>query len=241
MAKKKDQLEPLEIEPERVMAIVAHPDDMEYGAAAAIAKWTTAGAVGAYLIATRGEAGIDDVDPEETALVRTAEQSASAKIVGVDVVDFLDVHDGIIQATPALRRAIVQDIRRFRPDTVITMNHRETWGPGILNSADHRALGQAVLDAVMDAANRWIFRDVGDPHRTARVLVAGSPQSTHGIDVSVFVDVAVESLAAHEEYLAALGDHPMADPKWLREMLTATGTRLTGADAAVAVEVFTFA
>jgi LmbE family N-acetylglucosaminyl deacetylase len=240
MVKKKDQLEPLELVPWRVLAIVAHPDDLEYGAAAAVAKWTSEGVEVVYLIASRGEAGIDDMEPEEAALVRSGEQHAAAEVVGVKVVDFLDVHDGIIQESIPLRRAMVRDIRRFRPDIVLLFNHRETWAKGVLNSADHRAVGQAALDAIQDAANRWVFRDVGEPHQVQTALVAGSPEATHGIDVSEFVNAAVKSLAAHKEYLEGLGDHPMADPLFVKKSLQETAKRLPGSKAAVAVEVFNF-
>jgi LmbE family N-acetylglucosaminyl deacetylase len=240
MVKKKDLLEPLELEPWRVLAIVAHPDDLEYGAAAAVAKWTAEGAEVVYLIASRGEAGIDGMQPSDAGMVRSAEQHASAAVVGVTTVDFLDVDDGVIEANVALRRKIATDIRRFRPDIVLLFNHRETWAPGVLNSADHRAVGQAALDAIADAANRWVFRERGEPHKVSTALVANSPLATHGIDVSDYVDLAVQSLAEHKQYLEGLGDHPMADPEFVAKMLKETAKRLPDAKAAVAVEVFHF-
>jgi LmbE family N-acetylglucosaminyl deacetylase len=240
MVKKKDQLEPLDLDPWRVMAIVAHPDDMEYGPAAAVAKWVTEGAEVIYLIASRGEAGMADVEPEQAALIRSAEQAASASLVGVDYVDFLDVHDGIIEHNVELRRKMVTDIRRFRPDIVLLMNHRETWAPGMLNSADHRNVGNAALDAIADAGNQWVFRERGKAHKVDIALVAGSPDATHGIDVTGFEAKAVASLAAHKQYLESLGDHPMADPKWVANQLKETAKRLPGSKAAIAVEVFRF-
>jgi LmbE family N-acetylglucosaminyl deacetylase len=240
MPKKKDQLEPLELDPWRILAIVAHPDDMEYGAAAAIAKWTASGAEAVYLVASRGEAGMDDVEPEDAALIRSAEQHAAATLVGVDMVDFIDVDDGIIEPSIPVRRAMTRAIRRFRPDVVLILNHRETWQDGALNSADHRAVGVAALDAIDAAANRWVFRDMGDPHKVDVALVANSPMATHGVDVSDYVSKAVASLAAHKQYLESLGDHPMADPKWVANSLKETGKRLTGSKAALAVEVFHF-
>lgn len=240
VVKKKEMLEPLELDPWRVLAIVAHPDDMEYGPSAAAAKWVASGAEVVYLIASRGETSIDDVDPEEAALIRSGEVHAASKVIGVDFVDFLDVHDGIITESVALRRAIATDIRRFRPDVVLLLNHRDTWKPGVWNSADHRALGRAALDAIGDAANRWVFRNCGEPHQVTTALVVDSPQATHGVDVTDFVDVAVKSLRAHKEYLEALGDHPEGEPKIVKARLQETGKRLTGAKAAVAVEVFHF-
>jgi LmbE family N-acetylglucosaminyl deacetylase len=234
-----DRLELLDLDAGRVLAIVAHPDDLEYGAVAAIARWRQEGSEVAYLLATRGEAGIDHLPPEECGPLREAEQRASAAVVGVDEVEFLDFPDGVLEHDVALRRALAAAIRRHRPDTIITINHRETWGsPGALNSADHRALGAAVLDAAADAGNRWIFRDAGgEAHATQRVLVASSPEARHAIDVTGHVDIAIASLAEHRAYLDGLGDHPMADPEVLRWWLGDVGARVDR-EAAVAVELF---
>jgi LmbE family N-acetylglucosaminyl deacetylase len=222
----------------KVLAIVAHPDDLEYGAAAAVARWTAAGEEVVYVLATRGEAGIDHLAPEESGPLREDEQRRSAAVVGVEVVEFLDHADGVLTYGPDLRRDLAAAIRRHRPDTVVTINHREGWGmPGSVNSADHRALGQAVIDAVADAGNRWIFPDAGEPHAAGQVLVAGSPQATHAIDVGDTVEVAIASLREHRVYLEGLGDHPMADPEFLRWVLEAAGAR-AGCAAAVAVERF---
>jgi LmbE family N-acetylglucosaminyl deacetylase len=236
-----EALELYEGEVGRVLAVVAHPDDLEYGAAAAVARWTREGHEVVYLLATRGEAGIDAIPPEECAPLREDEQRRSAAVVGVEVVEFLDHADGVLEYGLELRRDIVAAIRRHRPDTVVTINHRENWGaPGALNSADHRAVGLAVLDAVADAGNRWIFPDVGDgPHRVKRAMVTSSPRSRHAIDVSDTLDLAVASLAEHRTYLEGLGDHPMADPELLRWMLGDTGARVD-VDAAVGFELFEF-
>lgn len=231
--------EPWDEDPGRVLAVVAHPDDLEYGATAAVAKWTDQGHEVIYVLATRGEAGIDAIPPEECGPLREEEQRRSAAIVGVETVDFLGFADGVLVANLDLRRALVAEIRRYQPDTVLTINHRESWSPdgGSINSADHRALGSALLDAVADAGNRWIFPEVGSgPHQVERVLVAGSIRSGHTIDVTGYVEPAIASLAAHEAYLEGLGDHPMADPEFLRWNLEAAGAS-AGVDAAVTVEV----
>jgi LmbE family N-acetylglucosaminyl deacetylase len=225
----------------RVLAIVAHPDDLEYGAAAAVARWTAEGSPVVYHLVTRGEAGIDGLAPEECGPLRVAEQRRSAAVVGVDVVEFGDHADGVVEYGVRLRRDLAAVIRRHRPDTVVTINHRETWGePGPLNSSDHRAVGMAVLDAVADAGNRWIFPGVGGAaHKAGQVLVAGSPRARHAVDVTGRVDAAIASLAEHRAYLDGLGDHPMADPEFLRWMLGEIGPR-AGCEAAVAFERFPF-
>lgn len=240
------RLESLDLHPERVLAIVAHPDDLEYGAAALVAQWTQRGTEVVYVLATRGEAGIDGLEPGECARVRTAEQVASAAVVGVSTVEFLDHPDGTIEYGVPLRRDLTRAIRRHRPDTLLLFNHRETWGPGRLNSPDHRNVGQAALEAIGDAANRWVFPEQlggggAQPHGGVRqALVCGSPQATHAVDVTDTADLAVASLAEHRAYLEGLGDHPMADPDTVKEWLEVAGRSFQGRGAALTFELFSF-
>lgn len=206
-------LAPMPEDWERALAVVAHPDDVEYGAAAAVAAWTAAGREVTYLLATRGEAGIDTLHPAEAAALREREQRASAAVVGVEQVHFLDHRDGVLEATTALRRDVARAVRRFRPELVVTLNHSDTWGPGTWNSPDHRALGRSVLDAVGDAGNRWIFPELLDeglqPWVGVRwVAVAGSPHPTSAVDVTDTLERGIASLAEHRTYLAALSDAP---------------------------------
>ncbi|WP_153030389.1 PIG-L deacetylase family protein [Amycolatopsis sp. YIM 10] len=225
-----DELQPMPEDWERALAVVAHPDDLEYGGCGAVAKWTDAGKSVAYLLVTRGEAGIDTLAPEEAGPLRTAEQIASAAVVGVHDVEFLDHADGVIEYGLPLRRDIAAAIRRHRPELVIMSNHRETWPGGYLNMADHRVVGEATLDAVRDAANRWIFRDLGlEPWQGVRwVAGASSPRSTHAVDITTTLDRAIASLKEHKAYLAALGGE-MGEPEtFLRAAAEETGKRFGG-------------
>ena len=225
--------EPMPSDWERALAIVAHPDDLEYGAAAAIAGWTDAGKSVAYLLVTRGEAGIDSMSPEEAGPLRTQEQIAAAAHVGVTEVEFLDHADGMIEYGLPLRRDLAAAIRRYRPELVITGNHHETFPGGYLNMSDHRNVGNAVLDAVRDAGNRWVFRDQVDaglePWGGVRwVAVSGSPLSGHAVDITDTLDRGVASLKAHAAYLAGLGG-PMADADaFLRRGASAAAERFNG-------------
>ncbi len=236
--------EPLEIVPEdwdRALAIVAHPDDMEYGAASAVARWTAQGKTVVYTLVTSGEAGIDGMDPDEARRVRETEQVASAAVVGVDVVEFLGGADGMLEYGLPLRRSLAAAIRRHRPDIVITGNFRESFGPGMLNQADHIAVGRAALDAARDAANRWVFRDLLDeglePWGGVRaVLAAGSPLATHGVDVTETLAKGVESLKAHAVYLGGL-NMDMDPDEFLESFARMTGTRM-GCTFGVSFEVF---
>ena len=200
-------LEPFPDDWSRALCIVAHPDDLEYGAAGAIARWTDAGKQVAYLLVTRGEAGIDGMTPDEAGLRREAEERASAAVVGVDEVEFLDGHvDGVVEYGLPLRRDLAAAIRRYRPDLVVSMNFRETWGGLSFNMADHRHVGLAALDASRDAGNRWIFSDAGEPWPgVRRVALGGSPQPTHCVDLGDAIELAVASLREHSAYLAGLG------------------------------------
>jgi LmbE family N-acetylglucosaminyl deacetylase len=223
----------------RALAVVAHPDDLEYGAAGAIARWTAGGRTVTYVLVTRGEAGIDTTPPAECGPLREAEQRAAARIVGVDVVEFLDHADGTIEYGPALRRDVAHAIRRHRPELVITGNHRETWPGGNLNTPDHRAVGQAAIDAAADAGNRWLFPEPGlAPWRGVRwVAVLGSPNAGHAVDIGATFDRSVASLQAHATYLEALGG-AMADPEaFLRGAAERDAAHLPGAALAAAFEL----
>ncbi|MBB6038309.1 PIG-L deacetylase family protein [Phytomonospora endophytica] len=221
-----EPLLPMPADWQRALAIVAHPDDMEYGAAGAVARWTGEGREVAYLMVTRGEAGIDGIAPAESAPLREAEQIASAAVVGVSTVEFLDHRDGVVEAGLPLRRDLSRAIRRHKPELVITLNHRDHWAPGTWNSADHRAVGQSVLDAVGDAGNRWIFPELveegHEPWGGVRwVALANSPRSTHGLDITATLDASVASLAEHKAYIAALSDKPVEE--YAREFLSMIG------------------
>ncbi|WP_278259527.1 PIG-L deacetylase family protein [Nocardioides convexus] len=154
-----EPLEPLTEDWERALCIVAHPDDMEFGAAAAVARWTGQGKSVGYCMVTSGEAGIDGLSPDECRSVREAEQVASARVVGVSTVEFLGLPDGVLEYGVALRRVLAEVVRRHRPEIVVTGNFRDTWGGRNLNQADHIAVGRAVVDAVRDAGNRWVFAE----------------------------------------------------------------------------------
>jgi LmbE family N-acetylglucosaminyl deacetylase len=219
---------------ERCLAIVPHPDDMEYGASAAVAVWTDAGKSVAYLLVTRGEAGIDGLEPAAAATLRAAEQRAACDVVGVETLEFLDFPDGTIEYGLPLRHDLAAAIRRHRPELVVTVNHRDSYPGGGVNMADHRVTGQAVIDAARDAGNRWVFPDLLvdglQPWAGVRwVALSGSPQSTHAVDITDSLDRGVASLAAHRRYLESLGDGPMAEPgSFLRTVAEQTATQFGG-------------
>ena len=101
---------------QRVLCVVAHPDDVEYGTSSAVAAWTSAGVDVAYLLLTRGEAGMDASAPERTAQLRMREQVAGSSAVGVSNVEFLRYPDGVLVYSLQMRRDIARVIRSYRPD-----------------------------------------------------------------------------------------------------------------------------
>jgi LmbE family N-acetylglucosaminyl deacetylase len=234
-------LTPLDEDWGRALAVVAHPDDIEYGAAMAVARWTSEGKWVGYVLATRGEAGIDGMAPEEAGPVREEEERRSAEVVGVSTVDFLDHADGVLEYGLPLRRDLARAIRRHRPDVIISINHRLTFGPTMLNMADHRVLGIAVLDAARDAGNRWIFPELLDEGLepwggTRWVAFAASPDGRHAVDVSGWLDAGVESLECHRAYIDGLGDASFDPAEFLAGNARRTGAEL-GTDLAVGFEL----
>jgi LmbE family N-acetylglucosaminyl deacetylase len=235
-------LEPLREDWERALCIVAHPDDMEFGAAAAVARWTGQGKWVGYVMVTSGEAGIDGMTPDECRRVREAEEVDSARIVGVDTVDFLEQPDGVLEYGLPLRAAVAHVVRRHRPDIVVTGNFRDTWGGQNLNQADHIATGRAVVDGVRDAGNRWVFSDqlVGglEPWGGVKQIWAfGSPGAAHGVDTTDTFEAGVESLKAHAAYIQGLGWEDWDEREFLEGMGRATGQRM-GVAFAAPFEVF---
>jgi LmbE family N-acetylglucosaminyl deacetylase len=226
----------------RALCIVAHPDDMEFGAAAAVARWTGQGKQVGYCMVTSGEAGIDGMHPDECRRVREAEQVESARIVGVDEVQFLGLPDGVVEYGVPLRRTLAEVVRRFRPEVVVTGNFRDTWGGKNLNQPDHIAVGRGVVDAVRDAGNRWVFPeqlvDGLEPWGGVREVWAfGSPLAEHGVDTTETFEAGVASLQAHAAYIDGLGWEHFDPREFLEGFARQTGQRL-GVAFAAAFEVF---
>ena len=196
----------------RVLCVVAHPDDVEYGTSAAVAEWTARGVEVAYLLLTSGEAGMQR-PPAEVGPLRAAEQKAACAAVGVEQLTILNHPDGMLVYALDLRRDIARAIRQFRPDVVVTGSWEVEPGWG-LNQADHRAAGMATLDAVRDADNTWVFPELAQDEDLSKwgvtwLLVSGDSRPTHGLVVSqASVAKAIASLEAHAAYLADLPWHP---------------------------------
>ena len=229
-------LPPLPEDWSTALAVAAHPDDLEYGVALAVARWTSAGKAVAYLLLTRGEAGIDAMPPEQVAPLREAEQHRAAAEVGVDDVAFADQRDGHLEPDLSLRRDIARAVRRVRPE-VLVANASRDWG-GVPDQADHRAVAAVLVDAVRDAGNRWVHRELLDegllPWDGVRwIAVAQDAEPTHAVDVTGHVDRGMAALRAHEQYFAQFGGPPEG---MIREALAEVGVA-QGVEHALAVRL----
>lgn len=227
---------------ERCLVVVAHPDDIEYGTSAAVARWVAQGKQVCYLLATRGEAGIDGVHPDEAGPLREREERAAARAVGVETVEFLGHRDGAVEYGQALRRDLVRGVRRHRPEVVVTGAFSVRMAFGLTNQADHRAVGLAALDAARDAGNRWIFPELADedlaPWDGVRmVCAAGAERPTHGVEVTGRpLERCIDSLAAHAAYAEGLGEKSADPGPFLTRVAQAAG-RAMGVEAAVLFDV----
>ena len=231
-------MEPIKEDWERAVAVVAHPDDLEYGAASAVARWTSQGKEVCYILATSGEAGITGMAPDEAGPLREEEERRSAAVVGVATVEFLGHPDGSVEYGLKLRRDLARVLRRLRPEIVVGMNFDLTWGDGgNVNHADHRAVGLATLDACRDAANEWVFPDLGGPWSGIKAIyINGAAIPTHYVDVTATIEAGVSSLREHRAYIQALGKEFDPDD-FLRAIAGQAGTA-AGCDLAVLFQAF---
>jgi LmbE family N-acetylglucosaminyl deacetylase len=189
----------------RVLTVTAHPDDVDFGSAGTIASLTDAGVEVGYCLVTNGDAGGFDpsVPRSEIASIRQREQTAAAKVVGVDHLVFLGYPDGAVQPTLQLRKDISREIRRFKPDVVITQNPNWDFNRIYGSHPDHRYTGEATLCAVYpDARNPFTFTDLLDegfePHSAWQVWIAGGPKPTKFVDTTQQFDRKIEALLCHE-------------------------------------------
>ena len=176
--------------------------------------------------------------PDIAGPLREQEQIASCHSVGVTELEFLDHSDGAVVADLQLRLDLARAIRKHRPEVLISINFRESWGGPSWNHADHRAVGLALLDSVRDAANSWVAQDLEDPAWDGVRFVAfnASPLSTHAVDVTATVEDGVRSLLCHREYLRALGQTDEEAAAFLRAQARDAGPA-AGAEYAAQFEV----
>jgi len=195
--------------PERVMAIMAHPDDPEFSCSGTVARWSKAGAKICYVLCTSGDVGIAQpgMTRQEAAKIREVEQREACRITGVEEVVFLGEPDGMLVATLELRKKLVREIRRFRPEVVITGDPTRVWsGDSYINHPDHRAASAAALDAVFPAAGQPnLFEDIAQEgfqaHKPRKVYVTTWDKADVYVNIEETIDIKIAALRAHKSQM----------------------------------------
>ena len=197
--------------PKKAMVIVAHPDDIEFSCAGTVARWVQAGAEVAYVLCTSGDVGIAEpgMTKAKAAEIREAEQLAAAKVAGVNEVVFLREPDGMLENTLNLRKRLVREIRRFKPEVVITGDPTVVWARDTyINHPDHRAAAGAAIDAVFPAAGQPnLFEELAKEgitaHKVRKVYITGFGQGDTFVNITDTVDLKIEALRKH---ISQMGD-----------------------------------
>jgi len=191
----------------RILVVVAHPDDAEFGCAGSVARWVGEGRDVFYCLVTNGNRGSNDpsMTPERLARIREDEQRAAARTLGVKDLVFLGYPDGELEDTREARRDVVREIRRFRPDRVVTQNPFPTLNP-YSGHRDHRHAGRLALDAVYPyARDRLHFPEVlaegFKPHKVREVYLMGHTEPDTFVDVSGTMDRKLAALRCHASQL----------------------------------------
>jgi LmbE family N-acetylglucosaminyl deacetylase len=214
---------------ERIMIVVAHPDDAEFMCAGSVARWTSEGREVVYALVTSGDKGTEDANvvPSEFAKLREKEQRIVCDILGVTAVEFLRLEDGMVQNTIELRKEIVRLIRKHKPSAVITQNPTRRWSGNYVNHPDHRATGDAAMDAVFPSARDVhmfpeLARDEGLAAHIVPHLYLGDRTDTADVwfDVSDTIDAKVRALQGHASQVSEpdrVGGYIRANAKEIAE------------------------
>ncbi len=189
----------------RILVIAAHPDDVDFGSAGTIARWTAEGREVIYCIVTDGDAGGSDpgISRSDMATIRRAEQTAAASQVGVHDLRFLGYPDGRVEATLELRRDLARVIRQVRPQRVVSQSPERNYFRLGIGHPDHRAVGSAALDAVYpDARNPFAFPELLaneglEAWVVPEVWISGGPAPAHYVDVTETFPQKIAALQAH--------------------------------------------
>ena len=190
---------------ERVLVVTAHPDDLDFGAAGTIAQWTAKGIEVSYCICTNGDQGGEDPDVprEEMPKIRQKEQRDAGKILGVTNIEFLNHRDGWLVPTIELRKQIVREIRKSKPQRMLVQSPERNWDRLFASHPDHVAAGEAAIQAVYpDSRNAFAFEDLLkdeglQPWRVKEVWVMSTQNPDHFIDITSTFDKKISALNAH--------------------------------------------
>jgi len=200
-----------DLHPKVVLGIAAHPDDLDFGASGTLARFAAEGADVYYLILTDGSKGTEDrtLTSEQLVEIRENEQRAAVEAIGGKGVAFLGYPDGGLLVTLELKEKIAREIRRVKPDVVITMDPSMLYSArrGFINHPDHRAAGQAALDAVFPLARDHLtfpnlLKEGLEPHKTGTVLLTNFDDANFYVDITDTIDTKQAALRAHASQIA---------------------------------------
>ena len=188
----------------RILVVMAHPDDCDFGAGGTIALWTKKGIEVSYCIVTNGDQGgeASEFSLEDMAKVRQREQREAGKVLGVSQVTYLNYRDGSLVPTLELRKEIVREIRRAKPDRMVVQSPERNWERIFASHPDHLAAGEAAIQAVYpDARNPYAFTDLMEsgfePWRVRELWITGSPHPNHFVDITETFSKKMDALKAH--------------------------------------------
>ncbi|MCB9136381.1 MAG: PIG-L family deacetylase [Anaerolineales bacterium] len=218
------------------MVIAAHPDDIEFSSAGTVARWVKHGAKAVYVLVTSGDVGIADrgMTKQRAIEIREAEQRAAARVCGVEEVVFLGEPDGMVVATLELRKKLVREIRRYRPEVVITGDPTVLWaGSGYINHPDHRAVATAAVDAIFPAAGQPnLFEELEEEgleaHKPRKVYVGSWGPSEEYVNIEETIDLKIAALREHKSQMKDWDPAPMIK-QWSSE--AAKGKEMVYAEA----------
>lgn len=201
------------LQPNVVLGVAAHPDDLDFSASGTFAKFVQRGAKAYYLILTDGGAGSEDrsMTSEQLQQIRQEEQRNAGKVLGLTDVFFCNHKDGTLQNTLEVKREVVRAIRTVRPDVVITMDPSVLYSAdmGFINHPDHRAAGQAALDAAFPLARDHmsfpeLLAEGLEPHKTKTMLLMNFNDHNFAVDISETLDLKFKALAEHTSQIPNL-------------------------------------
>lgn len=197
--------------PQNILVVLAHPDDPEFFCGATLAKWAAAGHSITYCLLTCGDKGTQDrsIQSGELCYIRQSEQRAAAAVLGVKCVNFLGYPDGYLVPDLELRRVVTRAIRQERPDVLVTCDPMTLYSSETrLNHPDHRAAGQAALDAVFPAARdhlnfpELLEQEHLEPWIVRELWVSGTLSPTVRLDVTAFWDAKIKAILEHKSQIA---------------------------------------
>jgi len=214
----------------RILVVMAHPDDCDFGAGGTIAQWTAKGISVSYCIITNGDQGGEesDVPLEEMAKVRQREQRDAGAALGVSDITFLNHRDGWLVPTIELRKEIVREIRKSKPDRMVIQSPERNYERIFASHPDHLAAGETAIQAVYpDARNPYAFTDLKEagfePWRVKEVWITSSPTPNHFVDITDTFPKKIAALKAHVSQTAHNAELEAMVRSWGERNATAQG------------------